>query len=220
MNMQYYNNYGNNKNIFINNKESNNIFSFNNKFLLRNTQNNSLLNISKQIVNNNDNDNDNVLKNEESLENTRLRWGPSTWFLFHTLAEKIKEEKFMDLKDELLDIIKGLCMNLPCPTCSSHATEYIKKLNYISIKNKNDLKIFLFNFHNDVNIRNNINHFSLDELNYKYSKSNTLNIINNFISVYQYKNRSFNMISNEIQRQRQLEIFKSWIKQNIQYFSL
>ena len=49
----------------------------------------------------------------------------------------------MTLKDQLLDIIKGICMNLPCPDCSNHATQYIKKLNYVSIKNKEDLKIFL-----------------------------------------------------------------------------
>jgi hypothetical protein len=222
MNMQFYTNYSNNTNNNSNNNSNNQVFinnlSFDKKLLSRMTKSNSIvinnLNDSKIVQNNN------TIDNSKSLENTKTRWGPSIWFLFHTLAEKIKEEKFASLKDELLDIIKGICMNLPCPDCSNHATQYIQKLNYVSIKNKDDLKIFLFNFHNHVNIRKGIKIFSLDELKSKYPNSNTINIINNFISVYQYKNKNFNMIANEIQRQRQLDIFKLWIKQNIQSFQL
>jgi hypothetical protein len=228
MNMQFYSNNSNISNINYNNQTFNNNLSFGKKFLSRITKSNSVIinnlkeqkmnenNMINNITTNNDNNND----NNESLENTKLRWGPSTWFLFHTLAEKIKEEKFNNLKNELLDLIKSICMNLPCPSCSNHATQYIQNLNYLSITNKNDLKIFLLNFHNDVNRRRNVKLFSLDELNSKYSKSNTLNIINNFVSVFQHKNKSFNMIANEMQKQRQLEIFKSWVKTNIQSFLL
>ena len=35
-------------------------------------------------------------------------WGPCTWFLFHTLAEKIREEHFMKLKPELINIVKNI----------------------------------------------------------------------------------------------------------------
>ena len=40
-------------------------------------------------------------------------WGPCTWFLFHTLAEKIKEEEFTDAKHKLLSFIANICNNLP-----------------------------------------------------------------------------------------------------------
>jgi len=228
MNMQFYSNNSNILNINNNNNNNqifNNNLSFGKKLLSRITKSNSIIiNNSKQQTMNENNMLNNITTNDdnnnESLENTKLRWGPSTWFLFHTLAEKINEEDFDKLKNELIDLIKGICINLPCPNCSNHATQYIQNLNYVSIRNKNDLKIFLFNFHNDVNRRRNVKLFSLDELNSKYSKSNTLNIINNFISVFQYKNKSFNMIANEMQKQRQLEIFKSWIKTNIQSFLL
>lgn len=223
--------YSNNSNILNNNNNNNynqifnNNLSFGKKLLSRMTKSNSVIinNLKEQSINENNmlkNITTNDNNNNESLENTKLRWGPSTWFLFHTLAEKIKEEDFDNLKNELIDLIKSICMNLPCPNCSNHATQYIQNLNYVSIRNKNDLKIFLFNFHNDVNRRRNVKLFSLDELNFKYSKSNTFNIINNFVSVFQYKNKSFNMIANEMQKQRQLEIFKSWIKTNIQSFIL
>jgi len=228
--MQFYSNNSNILNI-NNNKTFDNNLSFGKKLLSRMTKSNSVIinnlkeqrmnenNMINNITTNNDNNNNNN-NNNEYLENTKLRWGPSTWFLFHTLAEKIKEKDFDILKNELIDLIKSICMNLPCPNCSNHATQYIQNLNYISIRTKNDLKIFLFNFHNDVNRRRNVKLFSLEELNSKYSKSNTLNIINNFVSVFQYKNKSFNMIANEMQKQRQLETFKSWIKTNIQSFLL
>jgi len=241
-------NYSNHSNYsnYSNNQNFNNNLSFGKKLLSRITKSNSVIRnnlkeqaieqnkinnstINNSIINNsttnnsiinNSITNNSITNNNESLENTKERWGASIWFLFHTLAEKIIENDFEKIKNQLIDIIKGICMNLPCPTCSNHATQYIQKLNYVSIRNKDDLKIFLLNFHNDVNRRKNVKLFSLEELNSKYSKSNTLNVINNFISVYQYKNKSFNMIANEMQKQRQLELFKIWIKQNIQSFLL
>ena len=109
-------------------------------------------------------------------------------------------------------------MNLPCPTCREHATAYIQKLNYNSIKNKIDLKRFLFNFHNDVNIRKNVPLFSYEELDIKYSKANTINVIRNFIEIFQYRNKGFNMIANEMQKQRQVELLKIWFNNNIKSF--
>lgn len=151
---------------------------------------------------------------ESTPDNSRVRWGPSIWFLFHTLAHKIKSEDFAKLKGDLIDIIKGICNNLPCPTCALHASEYVRKINYNSINSKEDLKLFLFHFHNHVNVRKNVARFSITELEDKYSKANTLNVIRNFIAVFQYKNRSFNMIANDMQRQRQADTFKVWINDN------
>ena len=63
----------------------------------------------------------------------KIRWGPPTWFLFHTLAHKIKDEHFSKIKTELLNNIIIICMNLPCPKCSEHATQYMKKINVNTI---------------------------------------------------------------------------------------
>lgn len=156
--------------------------------------------------------------NPPNLDNTKLRWGPSTWYLFHTLSEKIKPEHFMNIRDEFLDIVKSICINLPCPSCAEHATNYIKNLNYNSIQSKDDLKLFFLNFHNFVNQRNKKPSFSMIELNDKYSKAKTINVMKNFISVFQYKNKGFNMIANEMQRQRQVEIYKDWFNKNYLLF--
>jgi Erv1 / Alr family len=156
--------------------------------------------------------------NESTIDNSRSRWGPSTWFLFHTLAQKIKEEEFMNIRNELLDLIKSICFNLPCPSCAQHATEYISKLNYNSIKNKEDLKMYFLQFHNVANKKSNKSIFTITELNEKYSNANTVNIIKNFIIVFQYKSKSFNMIANEMQRDRQIEQYKTWFNKNINSF--
>lgn len=78
-------------------------------------------------------------------------WGPTTWMLFHTLAEKIKEEHFSTYRNIILKFIINICSCLPCPTCREDATNFFKKLNLNFIKTKNDLKLFLYNFHNRIN---------------------------------------------------------------------
>jgi len=150
---------------------------------------------------------------------SKSRWGPSVWFLFHTLAHKIKPEEFGRIKVELLDIIKSICVNLPCPSCAQHAGEYMQRVNYASIQSKEDLKLFLFNFHNDVNRRKNMPSFPLSDLDTKYAAANTVNIINNFMTVFQYKNKGFHMIANDMQRQRQADMLKGWFANNIASFS-
>jgi hypothetical protein len=212
MNMQF-------SNIFHGNSSRKyNTNSINITFLKKGMKNNSTYDYERI---NNENMKKNINKQlEEKIENTRVRWGPSTWFLFHTLAQKVKENEFERIKEELLNNIKSICMNLPCPTCREHATLYIQRLNYNSIKTKEDLKLFLFNFHNEVNIRKNVPLFLYQELEDKYSIANTVNIIKNFIEVFQYKNKGFNMIANEMQKQRQVETLKLWFNNNIEKFEI
>ena len=81
-------------------------------------------------------------------------WGPATWILFHTLAEKVKEDKFTIIKYQLISFVKQICTSLPCPDCAQHATQLLSQYkNYHLIKTKEDFKLFLFNFHNMVNAR-------------------------------------------------------------------
>ena len=80
-----------------------------------------------------------------------MRWGAPTWYMFHTLAEKVKEDCFGALRRELLNVIFTICANLPCPDCASHASEYMRGINFNAIKTKQNLKDLFFNFHNVVN---------------------------------------------------------------------
>lgn len=111
-------------------------------------------------------------------------WGNNIWFLFHTIAYKIKEEEFLNCKDDLIFIFTNICNNLPCPDCSSDARSVIQKINFNTINSKYDFKILLFNFHNYVNKKLNKPEFDINLLDTKYSKANIDNIYNNFFIIF------------------------------------
>ena len=73
----------------------------------------------------------------------KMRWGEPTWYLFHALAEKVKEDKFHIVRQELLNTIYSICKNLPCPLCANHATEYMNGINFNTIQTKQNLIDFL-----------------------------------------------------------------------------
>jgi hypothetical protein len=161
-----------------------------------------------------------VSKNDPKKNDPKkIKWGPPTWYLFHTLAHKVKDEQFSFIKTELFQNIVLICRNLPCPTCAAHATDYMSKVNPKTIKTKDDLKNLLFQFHNEVNSRTGTPHFSYNELNDKYDSAVTMNIIQNFF-VY-FKDGSFNVtaIANSMHRDRITSQFKEWLKTNIYYFN-
>jgi hypothetical protein len=109
-------------------------------------------------------------------------WGPSIWFLFHTLAEKLKPENESEVQIVLFHF-KQVCFNLPCPSCQKHATETLQKASIEKIKTREELKQFFWEFHNLVNKRLNKPIFSKNESDNLYKKANTLNVVNHFITV-------------------------------------
>jgi len=161
------------------------------------------------------NSNSNKPSNEK-----KMKWGEPTWFLFHTLAEKVKSEYFSVIKTELLNNIYSICKNLPCPMCASHATQYLNGINFNTIQTKEDLKILLFNFHNIVNEKKGFPTFNFAELDDKYSKAVTLNIINNFILHFRDKHKSIRMIADDLYRQRLSGLLMSWFSTNLKYFNM
>jgi hypothetical protein len=148
----------------------------------------------------------------------KIKWGPPTWYLFHTLAEKVNEKSFAYIKNDLINNIISICKNLPCPKCATHASEYMSKVNVNSIRTKSDLKNMLFIFHNEVNSRIGTPQFSYEELNDKYSRSITINIIQTFFVFFQDKSFNVSSITNNMHRGRLIESLKNWFLQNIQHF--
>jgi hypothetical protein len=149
----------------------------------------------------------------------KIKWGRPTWFLFHTLADKIKYDQFPILKNELINNIVLICKNLPCPTCASHASDYMSKINLNAIRTKDDLKNMLFKFHNDVNTRTGSPQFSYDELNDKYSNAVTINIIQNFFVHFQTKSFNVTEIANNMHRSMAIDSLKKWLLLNISNFN-
>ena len=150
----------------------------------------------------------------------KMVWGEPTWFLFHTLAEKVHTEDFSKIRVELLNIIYTICVNLPCPDCAKHATDYMNKINYNTIQTKEQLKDMLFVFHNEVNKRKFVPLFNREDLESKYSRANTIPVIQNFMTHFRNKHASIHMIANDIHRSRISNIMSEWFNNNIKYFDL
>ena len=148
----------------------------------------------------------------------KMKWGEPTWFLFHTLACKVKEDCFQKVRGDLLNHIYSICANLPCPTCANHAMEYMKNINFNTIRTKQDLKDMLYVFHNTVNKKKNYPQFTYDDLDSKYSTAVTKNIIFNFLYHFQDKHKSVHMIANDMFRARQVETLKEWFNKNYNCF--
>ena len=125
---------------------------------------------------------------------SRQQWGNVTWYLFHGIAEKIKEDKFLELKPNIINIIKSICNNLPCPDCSEHATKFLNSVNFNIIQNKNDFKIFLFKFHNIVNSKTNKSQFLKEDFDNKYKNIIVPKIFEYFIKIYSIRNKSEKMM--------------------------
>lgn len=146
-------------------------------------------------------------------------WGPCTWYLFHTLAEKIKSEHFIELKNEILSNIIKICSNLPCPECAGHASNKLKSLNLNSIQTKNDLKNVLLSFHNDVNTRLNKRQWNETQLNDKYVLANTSQVVKYFTQIWNKPNSNPRLLSHNYHKKRVVLDFMKWWNINYSKFN-
>ena len=145
-------------------------------------------------------------------------WGPPIWTFFHVLTCKIKEEKFNETFPMLYSYIRRICRILPCPDCSSHATQFLNKINPNTIKTKQDFKNFVYIFHNAVNRRKNkplFNHSNLSQ----YDNHSVIKSFNNFLKVYHTKG-NMHMLTESFQRELVIKDFRKWFVQNINGFQV
>ena len=98
---------------------------------------------------------------------TKKDWGNACWFLFHVIASKLNENR-TDLIRQILETIKYICRNLPCPICSDHAISAFKMLQIEKVKSKDDLINCLLQFHNSVNARTGTQQFTRVNCDKKY----------------------------------------------------
>jgi len=148
----------------------------------------------------------------------KMKWGEPIWFFFHTIAEKVKSDSFPIIRMELFQMITSICRNLPCPICSQHAVTYLANTNINIIKTKEHLIDFFYTFHNEVNKRKGFAQFPRENLRDKYSKANTLNIINYFLIHLLDKSYSIRMIADDFHRKRLVEDIKKWLGSNLHHF--
>jgi hypothetical protein len=143
-------------------------------------------------------------------------WGPPTWTLLHTMAEKIHEEDFNKLMPQMFILIKRICAYLPCPDCSQHASQFLAKLKPEQMASKIDFKNTLYLFHNMVNARKKKPLFNYGNINY-YQNLNIINVFNNFISIYNTKG-NMKLLTESFQRVLVIKDLKRWLVNNINSF--
>lgn len=146
------------------------------------------------------------------------QWGPPTWIFMHTLAEKIKEESFPIIGQQLIIQIIQMCSNLPCPECASHAKLFWSRVKFANVKSKTDLINILFVFHNSVNKRKQLPAFKLESLAY-YKSKNIIETFNNFAKNFNtYGNMK--LITESFHRSRFLISMRNWLMNNLQHFTI
>ena len=141
-------------------------------------------------------------------------WGNAVWLLFHTLAEKIKEEHTGEI-NVLLTHITNICGNLPCPDCQQHASRVMTSVNRANIaSSKQSLIDFLWSFHNSVNQRTKTAFYPKESLE-MYKRANTQNVIKNFITIMTATSNNSRTMLNGFHRNLYMKQFIEYIKTNL-----
>lgn len=155
-----------------------------------------------------------------ALPTKKLNWGPPIWTFFHTLAEKVKADRFPEIATEIIQVISTICSNLPCPDCSNHASIYLRE-NFIStVKTKEQLKTFLYEFHNSVNVRKSEPVFQRAELETKYKSAHFVRAWNQFLAEYSKKRHNARLMTHDFHRDSTIQFLKSWVQRNLNCFDL
>lgn len=136
-------------------------------------------------------------------------WGPPIWTLFHTLAERIREDAYPLVSLQLFNIIVKICKFLPCPDCSNDASIFLAKINNSDLKTKQQFKNLFYIFHNYVNSKKKKPLFNYTNI-VIYSKYKLSSVINNFIANYQTKG-NIKLLTESFQRQIIIKDFKTFI---------
>lgn len=78
--------------------------------------------------------------------------GSKIWIFLHFFSVKIKDDLFNENKLMILEFIELIFTNLPCAICKKDSLLYFNQKKE-TINSKNDLILFIFNFHNNINLK-------------------------------------------------------------------
>jgi len=164
---------------------------------------------------------DNKVKATNIQSNTENRqiWGKHIWMFIHGLCAKLKPEYFLQLRGQLLEHLRMICTNLPCPDCSKHADEYMKNVNVSSIMSNRDLVLYFYTFHNAVNARKGYPAHKVEDLEI-YNKANLKNMYKNFTYYFKEQYHSPRLMADSFHRKRAFSSFEKWLQTHTECFNL
>lgn len=147
---------------------------------------------------------------------SKKSWGNATWYLIHTLAYKINDENHIcDLTKQIYQV----CDNLPCIECRDHAILLLSKNNIKNIKSKQQLILFLLNFHNTINDKLDKPKFTIEENNQMYSRGNTIKIIKNYMEMMKHQNYNEKALIHSYRRKQFIAKLQEYLKVNIHKYN-
>jgi FAD-linked sulfhydryl oxidase len=105
-------------------------------------------------------------------------WGPIMWDILHKMA--INYSDYPTYLNALIvyQKIKDYINHIPCGICQIHAAKYFSQ-NPPNMRNSETLQIWVWNFHNNVNLRLGKKMMSYQDYKIKYA-----DIIKNKLLVY------------------------------------
>lgn len=116
-------------------------------------------------------------------------WGPHLWMILHSIAERIGSKSLTRLPSEETRIWSGLLSSLryslPCPQCKKHYLVYYSANPISSIT---EIRIWLYNLHNQVNSRNTKPDITIEQLSEIYSKP--FNFSYHLSFIFEHMNRA------------------------------
>jgi hypothetical protein len=128
------------------------------------------------------------------------------------IVEKIKPEHRQHELNNIKNIIYTICINLPCPVCKSHAVNYLNK-NYGKVNSMDELKIYLYNFHNVVNIqtKKTQQHISILDVYKKLDFNIIVKTWNKYFKLFYVDQFTF---KEETQREKSKQLVLNYLKTN------
>jgi hypothetical protein len=142
-------------------------------------------------------------------------WGPPTWHLLHCMALKAKDTMTPPQLEEMKVILERIVTNLPCPMCSGHALSYFKLRQFKRIQTLQQLREFLFHFHNNVNQRIKKPVITYEQHLLIYESMTMDMVVRNMFQVYQHMNSTnVTMMLYSFHRKNILQDLHKYFKEN------
>lgn len=106
---------------------------------------------------------------------TITNWGPCAWNTLHVIAHTFPVTPTPEERHRVYDFLYLFALHLPCPSCSRHFLELLKRTlpnpNADALKNRYTLVEYMNNVHNEVNVRLGKRTFTLEEHYKVYNRS-------------------------------------------------
>lgn len=148
----------------------------------------------------------------------KAEWGPLVWKVLHCITLKIKDEEFQKEKEQIIRIISGICSNLPCPQCASHASGIIKKHRLRDVKNKHDMIRFVYLMHNQVNRRLKKQYCPFEKIQ-EYNGFILKSLLNDYFNMNLKAKYNEKMMLHSYHRKTFMKTFHDYFKNNISKFN-